>query len=184
MEIQPTQNPNILSAYVAVFNQLSVGYQDGYPHLVAPGAFDKVLASGSDIVCLTQHNVEKPLGRLSNGKLKLSVDSYGLLATIELGNQSYAQDLLESVRRGDLTQCSIGFFLPPTGWKIEEINGIPTLVVMEIDLFEVSVGVTFPFFSETSIEVETEVAEPLMCANKKVKDRAIYMSKYFSWLTK
>lgn len=187
LEIQPTANPatpNVLSAYVAVFNQLSVGCQDGYQHTVRPGAFDAVLSSGKDIVALTQHNTEKPLGRISNGKLKLSTDSYGLLATLELGGQSYALDLLESVKRGDLTQCSIGFFLPPTGFHIEEIDGQPILVVTEIDLFEVSIGVTFPFFDETSIEIEICDSEVKQSENKNIKQRATYMAKYFDFLTK
>ncbi len=90
------------------------------------------------------------LGRTTNGTLELTDDDKGLFGRIKLPNTTYAKDLYEIIKRGDLDQCSFGFEILDE--ELEELaNDKYRWRINEINLFEVSC-VTFPAYENTSVE--------------------------------
>ena len=77
-------------------------------------------------------------------------DDKGLFGRIRLPNTTYAKDLYEIIKRGDLDQCSFGFEIIDE--ELEELaNYKYRWRINEINLFEVSC-VTFPAYENTNVE--------------------------------
>ncbi|ERN54100.1 HK97 family phage prohead protease [Alkalihalophilus marmarensis] len=68
-------------------------------------------ADMSDVRALVNHDADKVLGRSTSGTLKLEVDDFGLKYIIDPPNTSYARDLIESMKRGDINQSSFAFII-------------------------------------------------------------------------
>ena len=101
-----------LTGYAARYGVLSneIRGKDGaFREKIVRGAFDEVLASKPDVVMTLNHDMNKVLGRTTSGTLKLRVDDKGLRFDCLLPNTSYARDLHESVKRGDMNGCSFAF---------------------------------------------------------------------------
>lgn len=98
---------NTLAGYAAVFDQ-ATQIRGGWES-IAPGAFDAALAAGDDVVALRDHDPALLLGRTSSGTLRLDADGQGLAFEVDLPETSYAADVRELVRRGDLAGASFGF---------------------------------------------------------------------------
>lgn len=154
-----------LSAYVAVFNSDSLDL-GGYIEQVAPGAFDLSLKA-NDVVALVNHEHSAVIGRMSAGTLRLSEDDTGLLAEIDLPDTQVARDLKALVERGDLQGCSFGFQVLEDTWSIRDGQDYCTLT--RIDLYEVSVGVTFPAYEGTSMKLRARKEERRNQARERYK---------------
>ena len=100
---------NTLIGHASVFGQLAP-MAGGYEEMAAT-AFDQALKSPeTDVRALVNHNPTMVLGRQSAGTLRLSTDKEGLRFEVDLPDTSYANDLKELLRRGDVTGASFGFF--------------------------------------------------------------------------
>jgi len=85
-----------LEGYAAVFNsETDLG---AFREVIRPGAFDDVM--DNDVRALINHDPNLILGRTGNGTLELSTDERGLKYKVKLGDQQYARDFYESVKRG------------------------------------------------------------------------------------
>ena len=138
-----------ISGYAAVFNSLS---QDlgGFREIVAPGAFRQSLRS-NDIRLLLQHDsVGVPLARTSTGTLRLTEDKQGLRFTADLPDSPAGQNVLEAVRRGDISAMSFGFSTRRDSW--EHGTGGTVRTLHDVDLHEVSV-VGWPAYEATTASV-------------------------------
>jgi uncharacterized protein len=128
----------------------------GFRERLANGCFKRALAKGTDVKCLFNHNQNLVLGRTGNGSLQLSCDNTGLSFRCNLGKQSYAQDLRESIRTGLINQCSFGMLTDPDddvwGWDEDEDTGeryrVRTITTIA-ELLDVS-PVTSPAYPATS----------------------------------
>lgn len=143
-----------IEGYAAVFNQFSEDL-GGFRELVRPGAFAKTIQE-HDIRALIQHDPSRVIGRTKNDTLTLKEDIHGLRVKITPPDTSYARDLIESIRRGDIDQMSFGFETVRDEWLItkDEI----TRSLMEVKLFDVS-PVTFPAYPQTSVGVRSKLVE-------------------------
>lgn len=129
--------------------------ENGWPRVVErmmPGAFDAAVKS-DDVRALFNHDPNQVLGRTGAGTLRLSVDQTGLRYEIDPPDTQAARDLVEMLRRGDVSGSSFGF-LPRSGAtrQIKGENGAPDQVVFErndVQLFDVG-PVTFPAYSGAS----------------------------------
>lgn len=126
--------PNVVEGYAAVFNdETEIGGQ--FVERVAPGAFDG--ADMSNTVALFNHNIDQPLARVGRGLL-LEVDERGLKYRFELGNQSYAKDLAENIRMGNVSTSSFGFTVRDDEWERRD-DGLNLRTIKEVGLlFDVS----------------------------------------------
>lgn len=136
-----------ISGYAAVFNTLSddLGW---FREKILPGAF-KDAVENTDTVALFNHDSNLVLGRKSSGTLRLYEDNHGLHMEVELPNTSYANDLWESIGRGDVKQQSFGFTVDIDEWHTEEGRDVRTIEKVK-DLFDVS-PVTYPAYPDTSV---------------------------------
>jgi len=85
----------------------------GFFERLAPGAFTRVLKKNPDVRILFNHDKNLILGRTSSGTAQVWEESDGLHYSCNLGKQTYAQDLRESIKRGDISQCSFAFSMDP-----------------------------------------------------------------------
>jgi uncharacterized protein len=134
--------------HAAVFDQLSLPMY-GFREQVKKGAFKKTIME-SDIRALWNHNPDHVLGRNKAGTLKLEEDETGLLVTIDPPDTQWANDLRESIRRGDVTQMSFGFRTIRDSFHTGEGELVRDLE--EVQLFDVS-PVTYPAYPTTDVSV-------------------------------
>lgn len=160
--------PAMVSGYAAVFNsKTNIG--DYFEEIISPGAFSKAIATNNDIRALFNHNWDNVLGRTKNGTLRLSEDDRGLRFEVDLPNTSLARDLAESMARGDINQCSFGFFATNDEWDYSTEPAVRT--IKEVELYEISV-VSIPAYEDTeaalvrSKEIDKEVEKRLAIIKK------------------
>lgn len=139
-----------VTAYAAVFDTpVPIADQDGeYTEQIARNAFDKSIAErGTRIVpfyhhARTLHGAPSELGSVPLGKtLDIRPDGRGLLTTARYNKTDLAEQVLESIRNGDITgQSFSGAFLlsdPGPGPYFSRADGQPQLVTrQEIALLE------------------------------------------------
>ena len=137
--------------YAAVFNSFS---QDlgGFKEIIRPGAFDRSLASGADVRALVDHDSSKIIGRTKSGTAKLTVDQRGLRYEITPPDTTAANDLMKSMKRGDVDGSSFAFTAAQGGDKWRKEGGQTIRELHDVDLYDVSV-VTYPAYtaSEASL---------------------------------
>jgi HK97 family phage prohead protease len=135
VEVREAEDKNtVIEGYAAVFNDETViGGQ--FAERVAPGAFEG--ARMDNTVALFNHDINQPLARAGRG-LEISVDERGLKYRFEVGKQSYAKDLVENIRMGNVSTSSFGFTVRDDEWERRD-DGVNLRTIKEIDLlFDVS----------------------------------------------
>ncbi|MGS0465298.1 HK97 family phage prohead protease [Bacillus pacificus] len=139
------EQPSNITGYAAVFNsKTNIG--GWFDEVIEPGAFARSLSENGDIRALFNHNWDNVLGRTKSGTLRLEEDEKGLKFEIELPNTSVGRDLAESMSRGDINQCSFGFWITEENW---DYNVEPALrTIKEVELYEISV-VSIPAYDDT-----------------------------------
>ena len=160
-------NSRIVTGYAAVFNSRTLLWE-GLEEVISPGAFSKAL-SNSDVRCLFDHDWGKVLGRTKSGTLRLEEDERGLKFEVELPNTTDANNLIESMSRGDIDQCSFGFIPTEETW---DYNTDPVLrTVNEVELFEVSI-VSLPAYEDTEATLarsKEEIQQDIAARKKMIQ---------------
>ena len=112
-----------------------------------PGAFDRCFRTnpGPDIRGLINHDPSLLLARTTSGTMSVKADGRGLQYTILPPATSYANDLLVSMRRGDIDQSSFGFYTTDDNW-ITDGSGETIREIIGADVFDCSI-VTFPCYT-------------------------------------
>lgn len=142
--------PKQIRGYAAVFNSFSQPMM-GFREIIRPGAFRKTLRE-ADVRALHNHDPNFVLGRKSAGTLELAEDDKGLRYAITPPNTTFANDLMVSIDRGDVTQSSFGFTTVKDKWSQD--GDVLTRELIEVKLFDVS-PVTFPAYSQTEVSVRS-----------------------------
>lgn len=139
----------IVEGYALKFNKES-NLLGEFVEVISPEALRN--ADLSDVRCLIDHNSSYVLGRTVADTLKLEVDDVGLRFRCELPNTSYARDLYENIKLGNINQCSFGFTIEEDGDEFERReDGIFKRTVNKIhSLFDVSI-VTYPAYEDTDV---------------------------------
>lgn len=128
------EKPTVVEGYAALFDT-ETNIANQFAERVARGAFDG--ADMTNAVALFNHNWDKPLARVGNG-LELTVDERGLKYRFELGNQSYAKDLAENIRMGNVSTSSFGFTVAEDDWE-RRAGGLNLRTITKVDtLYDVS----------------------------------------------
>ena len=166
--------------YAAVYNSDSE-WMGGFYEQIASGAFDSVL--DNDTRAYFNHDENLLLGRVSSGTLRIGSDERGLWYEIDLPNTSYAKDLVELMKRGDVTQSSFAFLIERDRW--EERDGKTYRIIEKVSrLLDVS-PVAQPAYPDATSELvmrdntlESEGAEVEVKAEaKEVSDVEIFEYK-------
>nr|DAN69532.1 MAG TPA: prohead serine protease [Caudoviricetes sp.] len=137
--------------HASVFNSWSelLGGLFPFKEIVRKGAFIDTIKV-DDIRALFNHDPNFVLGRNKAGTLELEEDDIGLKVRILLPNTQTAKDLVENIRRGDISQMSIGFIVEDDSWGTKD--GIDIREIKKVQLFDVSI-VTFPAYTQTDCGV-------------------------------
>jgi HK97 family phage prohead protease len=147
-ELRIAEDSPKITGYAAVFNTwTNIG--GWFRESIRPGAFAKTIRE-ADVRALLNHNENYVLGRNRSGTLKLREDAKGLAIEINPVDSTWANDLMKSMRRGDVNQMSFGFTV-----NKEEIDpSKDERVLTDVTLFDVSV-VTYPAYPTTSAQVRS-----------------------------
>lgn len=142
-----TASERKLYGHAALFNTpAKIGT---FSERIAPGAFDRTLATNPDILAILDHDASRLLGRTKSGTLRLRPDRLGLAFEIDVPDTQEGRDALELARRGDLGGMSFGFRVAPGGERWNASRTERTLT--DIDLVEISVVSSFPAYQGTTV---------------------------------
>ena len=125
--------PTVVEGYAAVFNDETV-IGGSFAERIDRNAFDG--ADMANTVALFNHDINKPLARAGHG-LELTVDERGLKYRFEVGDQSYAKDLVENIRMGNVSTSSFGFTVRDDEWEMRDDMNLRTIKEVGL-LFDVS----------------------------------------------
>ena len=139
-----------IEGYAAVFGQFSLDL-GGFKEKIKKGAFTKTIKEG-DARALWNHEDKYVLGRISAKTLMLEEDDHGLKVRIEPPNSTWANDLKESIKRGDVKEMSFGFSTIKDTWTYNNEADAVERELLEVRLYEVSI-VTFPAYPQTDVAV-------------------------------
>lgn len=140
-----------ITGYFSVFNS-DYEIWPGMTESVAPGAFLSSL--NGDVRALTNHDTTLVLGRTTAGTLKLREDDVGLWGDVTINpKDSDAMNTYARVMRGDVNQCSFGFFIRKEAYEARP-DGSDHWTIQDVDLFEVSVC-TFPAYEATNVQARS-----------------------------
>lgn len=105
-----------IEGYAAVFDTPTIiDYGSvAFEEIVARGAFRKILATGTDVICQADHTGE-PLGRISNGTLTITEDTQGVRYRCTMPDTQHGRDTWQLVQRGDYPGCSFTFYIADNG---------------------------------------------------------------------
>jgi len=156
----PTATGRSVYGYAAKFNSRSanLGTTDApWFEIISPGAFDGRL--GDNVVALFNHDNNLILARSKaggSGTLKLKVDNVGLFYQFEAPNTSAGNDLLESIKRGDVDSSSFSFQIAAGGdqWQAEGKGHLRTITKFS-RLYDVS-PVTSPAYPSATVSARSK----------------------------
>jgi HK97 family phage prohead protease len=137
--------------YAAVFD---VDSEDlgGFKERIRPGTFTRALRDGADVRALINHDPTMILGRNKAGTLRLKPNAKGLLSEIDPPDTSYARDLMEAIKRGDISGMSFVMAVRSDEWHMED--GFAVREVLDADILDVSI-VTYPAYPDTDVAVRS-----------------------------
>jgi hypothetical protein len=170
-EVRLADEGRTVEGYAAVFNQPTM--IGAVEEVVSPGAFDDRLMD--DVVALFNHDMNMPLARSYNGQgtLELKVDEHGLYYKFNLGDQSYAKDLAESIKRGDVRGSSFGFVVREDDYEKKDDGTYRRTIKSLARIADVS-PVVSPAYPQTSVKMRDAIAaleaEPEVVEETPVQD--------------
>lgn len=107
-----------------------------WTEIIAPTAFNKTIADGSDVKFLYEHDYTNVLGRVKNGSLVLENRTDGLYFDCKLPDTQLARDVWELVQGGYVQGISFGFRVIQDEWGWEDNEEVR--VLKEVALFEIT----------------------------------------------
>lgn len=175
------ENTRTVEGYALLFNVDStpMGWSGDWVEKIAPGALDGVLEN-SDVLCLLNHDESRGVlarWRKEPGSLKLEVDEKGLRYSFEAPNTALGEELLEGIRRKDISASSFAFTVEDDEWLQRDTNTYERVIKRFGQLFDVS-PVYRPAYEDTSVAVrslgeikEKEKRETLEAYYKQLEKR-------------
>lgn len=148
-----------ISGYSVVYHSLSVDL-GGFREIIEPTAITTELINRSDVVMNYNHDDSLILARSRNGEgtLRLSTDERGLLFEFDMPNSALGDQVLESIRRGDISTCSFAFSLNPDAsgetWTRDDENGVIRTITAIDGLYDCAL-VIHAAYPETSVSARS-----------------------------
>lgn len=141
-----------VEGYALVFDSESEDL--GFIEKIEPTAIDDEVIAKSDVFALMNHDNNRGIlarSRRGKGSLSLTIDEKGLKYSFDAPKTALGNELLEMLRRGDITSSSFAFTVSNDGEKWEKKDGKYYRTITKIDrLFDVS-PVYQPAYESTSV---------------------------------
>lgn len=139
----------MIAGYAAVFNTRSDLLGGFFVELIAPGAFDDVLAQ--DTRGLFNHDPNYLLGRTTSGTLRLTVDERGLAYEIDTPDTQTIRDLVVApIARRDMSGSSFAMRVAPGGDTWHEEDGVIVRTIYKVAELRDVGPVSFPAYPDSS----------------------------------
>lgn len=177
-ELRVTPDNRLVEGYAIVFNSESNDL-GGFREVIDSRALDGVI-DHSDILCLLNHNEDKGVlarSKYGEGSLCLEIDDRGLKYMFEAPNTSLGDELLEGLRRGDITTSSFAFTVGKDRWEKRDDGSYLRTIVSIQELFDVS-PVYRAAYDATSVQADTRGLDAIKAQEKRELDN------YYSELRK
>ncbi len=166
-----TPDNRIVSGYAVKFDTES---QDlGFIEIIRKGAITEDVIMQSDIFARFNHNEDTVLARsrYGEGSLALELRDDGLYYEFEAPHTAIGDELLEHLRRGEITTSSFAFTLPEDGsgekWYKRE-DGTLVREILKIDrLFDVSPVYEPAYLQTTCSKRAKEMLDNIEIMNNK-----------------
>lgn len=156
-----------VEGYAIVFNKESRNL-GGFTEVIEPRAIEGILEK-SDILCLLNHNEDRGVlarSKYGAGSLELEVDSIGLKYRFEAPNTALGDELLEGIKRGDISTSSFAFTIDKDTWT-KNTDGTYLRTINQFkELFDVS-PVYRPAYDSTSVKVDMRGLEAIKAKEKE-----------------
>ena len=143
------EESRMISGYAAVFDSDSEDL-GGFTERIERGAFAEAIKV-SDVRALFNHDNNMILARTASGTLRIYEDERGLKYEFEAPKTTAGNDVLEMIKRGDISQSSFGFTVEQDSWAKRDGTTYRTIKKVK-RLYDVS-PVTFPAYPEASVAV-------------------------------
>lgn len=178
-----------VEGYASVFNSRSKDL-GGFTEIIDPAAFNGVIER-SDVLALLNHDQDRGVlarSRKGVGSLTLTVDERGLHYSFDAPNTALGNELVEGLKRGDISTSSFAFTVAGEKWTKEE-DGRYLRTITQIDkLYDVS-PVYNEAYEDTSVALrsleaaraeeqeEVEDEEPKDDENNEVEEPVVEEEK-------
>ena len=140
--------------YAAKFEKWSDPIMGWFKEKIARDAFSGT--DMDDVIMCFNHDINAILARTTSDTLKLSTDETGLRFEFDAPDTTLGNDILELVRRGDISKCSFKFRVDNDQWRYaDKDNGLEfdERTIEHISkVIDVSL-VVFPAYKDTEASV-------------------------------
>lgn len=170
-----------------VFNSLSQDF-GGWKEEISPDAISDEIINASDILFLLNHSDSRGIlgrKRKGSGSLSTEIREDGVYFSFDAPQTSLGDELLEYLRRGDITQCSFAFTVDDDDWKEQEDGTYIRTIKKFHRIYDMSAVYT-PAYTDTEVkcarfaEIKAQEAEE---AKKKMEEmerqREAELNNYF-----
>lgn len=163
----------IIEGYAIVFNQLSDDL-GGFREIIRPCAINQELINNSDIIATMNHNKDYMMARLRYGKgnIDLTIDDHGLKFKFDCPETAKGEELLQHVKRGEITRCSFYFGVDKRDLKSAEkwtraADGTQVREILKISyLYDISCVITPAYEGTECFARDLEHCKKQMRINK------------------
>lgn len=145
----------LVEGYAVVFNSESNDL-GGFKEIIDARALDGVVEK-SDILCLLNHNEDKGIlarSKYGQGSLALEIDGRGLKYLFEAPKTALGDELLEGIKRGDISTSSFAFTVGKDNWEKRDDGSYLRTITSIKELFDVS-PVYRAAYDATSVKADT-----------------------------
>ena len=153
-ELRTNAEGRTIVGYAAKFERWSEPIMGWFKEQIARDAFSE--CDVTDVIMCFNHNIDSILARTTSGTLTISTDDEGLRFEFEAPATTMGNDMLELVRRGDISKCSFKFTVEEDEWRYaDKDNGLEydERTIRRIGkLYDVSL-VVYPAYSDTEAGV-------------------------------
>lgn len=150
------ENGRTIQGRAIVFESLSNDL-GGFKEIIKRGAISQELVDSSDVFARTNHSDDYILARCNKGKgsLQLELREDGLYYSFEAPNTEKGNELVEHIRRGEISQSSFAFMVSqePDAERWTKIDGVTVREIYKISYLGDVAPVFTPAYSETSVSL-------------------------------
>lgn len=136
-----------------VFNSLSQDF-GGWKEEISPDAISDEIINASDILFLLNHSDSRGIlgrKRKGSGSLSTEIREDGVYFSFDAPQTSLGDELLEYLRRGDITQCSFAFTVDDDDWKEQEDGSYIRTIKKFHRIYDMSAVYT-PAYTDTEVK--------------------------------
>lgn len=178
------EDKRTVEGYALKFNVESDGLS--FTEVIERGALDGVIEV-SNVFALLNHDSERGIlarSKMGVGTLHLEVDDVGLKYRFEAPKTALGDELLEYLRRGEISESSFAFTVESDTWKYDDDGACYRTIHKIKRLYDVS-----PVFdaaysaTEVNLRGKEQLDEELHTAQKRAQEHKNEMDKYYSELT-